>query len=287
MDLGDLESSLKVLVLGASNVGKTSLATMYSRNEFPMQYKKTIGAEFKEKNIYLEEACEDVNLMIWEIGGEHVDAQMSVKYFKGASAAVIVFAVDNRDSFDRVPELIAKVRKESGPMTRIVVVQNKIDVSKEETVVSDLEARDMARDMHARLYRVTCKDAELVDEIFLYVASKCVGAAATLVDISDIDPSINDDSSFERVREELGHSSQASEHTKFDSVPVKEKENEEAGEPVALNSNQNESTQSLNGPNLVSPAASNHAVTSSAPTKSLVPSKQRTKGKKKKACIIS
>ncbi|GBG26400.1 Ras-related protein Rab-23 [Hondaea fermentalgiana] len=192
MDLGDLESSLRVLVLGSSNVGKTSLTSVYVRGEMPSQHKKTIGVDFKEKNIFLEEACEDINLMIWEVGGDHIEGQMAQRYFKDANAAILVFATDDRASFERVTALANKVRRDCGPHTRLVLVQSKIDLENQATHISAAEARELAREVQARLYRVSCKNPDLVEEVFMYVATKCVGAeAAALTDICDVYPEVD------------------------------------------------------------------------------------------------
>lgn len=201
MDLGDVESSLKVVVIGSEGVGKSSLVYSFCRNDFLAQYRKTIGTEFKEKNIELPDTFEELNLMIWEIGGEHTFKPNNIRHFKDANAVIIMFSTSDRESFERVRDLHAKAKEESGNRALVILVQNKIDLINDAKVTIQ-ETEKLSRELRTRLYRASCKDHAVVEKIFLFLASKLNGSAAVaLANIDDVLPEISDDSGSQQVEE--------------------------------------------------------------------------------------
>jgi len=164
---------------------------MWCRGEFPIQHRKTIGTEFREKNVMLPDAPSEINMMVWEIGGEHVFAPMSERYLKDAHGVVIMFSTTDRPSFEKVKDLHARVQQMAGSSPLIVLVQNKADLI-EEAVMSQPEVEQLARELRVKLYRTTSKDVEHADRVFSYLASKLGNSAVALADIGDVIPSIGE-----------------------------------------------------------------------------------------------
>jgi Ras-related protein Rab-23 len=189
MDLGDVDAALKVLVLGAEGVGKSALTSVFCRGDFPIQHRKTIGTEFKEKDLTLEDddgVAETTNLMLWEIGGEQTLAPMHARHLRDANAVVLVFSTTDRASFERLREIYAKVREECERQCLVVLVQNKVDLLDDATMTTD-EVEQLARDLRVRLYRVSCKDPDIVEQVFVYIAAKLEGSAGqALADIGTV-----------------------------------------------------------------------------------------------------
>lgn len=154
--------TLKVIVVGNGNVGKTSMTTRYAKGKYTGNYKKTIGVDFMEKSVELRDLGETVNLMIWDTAGQEEFDALTSRYYKGAGAVIYVFSTVDRDSFDDLPKWKRKVEEECGRICQ-VLVQNKIDLS-EDAAMSRAEIEDMADYMNIRLFRSCVQDNVNVKE---------------------------------------------------------------------------------------------------------------------------
>ncbi|TYZ69363.1 hypothetical protein PybrP1_001353 [[Pythium] brassicae (nom. inval.)] len=163
-DCDDFEKTLKIIVVGNGNVGKTSMTTRYAKGKYTGNYKKTIGVDFMEKSVELRDLGEAVNLMIWDTAGQEEFDALTSRYYKGAGAVIYVFSTVDRDSFDDLPRWKRKVEEECGRICQ-VLVQNKIDLA-DDAAMSRAEVEDMADYMNIRLFRSCVQDNVNVKEVF-------------------------------------------------------------------------------------------------------------------------
>ncbi|XP_022880068.1 ras-related protein Rab7 isoform X1 [Olea europaea var. sylvestris] len=89
---------LKVIVLGDSGVGKTSLMNQYVHKKFNHQYKATIGADFVTKELQIDDRL--VTLQIWDTAGQERFQSLGVAFYRGADCCVLVYDVNVMRSFD-------------------------------------------------------------------------------------------------------------------------------------------------------------------------------------------
>ncbi|KAM1136053.1 hypothetical protein FF1_034221 [Malus domestica] len=89
---------LKVIVLGDSGVGKTSLMNQYVHKKFSQQYKATIGADFVTKELQIDDRL--VTLQIWDTAGQERFQSLGVSFYRGADCCVLVYDVNVMKSFD-------------------------------------------------------------------------------------------------------------------------------------------------------------------------------------------
>lgn len=144
-------AELKVIVVGNGQVGKTSMITRFARGVWTDAYKKTIGTDFMEKEVFVPAMNETVKLMLWDTAGQEMFSKLTRNYYRGtatyifishrnmqhltslvlccigAGAVVYVFSTIDRDSFLEIERWRAKVEEECGPICS-VLVQNKIDM---------------------------------------------------------------------------------------------------------------------------------------------------------------
>jgi len=166
----DMEVLLKVIVVGNGRVGKTSMITRFAKGTMTDNYKKTIGTDFMEKEIQLDEGS--VKLMLWDTAGQEMFSKLTRNYYRGSGAVVYVFSTTDRASFEEVDSWRQRVEEECGDIVS-VLVQNKIDLLDQAEVSSD-EVEDLARRMGVKLYRTCVKDNILVDDVFSYVAESFI-----------------------------------------------------------------------------------------------------------------
>ncbi|KAH6890923.1 GTP-binding protein ypt7 [Coprinopsis sp. MPI-PUGE-AT-0042] len=88
---------LKVIILGDSGVGKTSLMNQYVNKRFSTQYKATIGADFLTKEVETEDR--PVTMQLWDTAGQERFQSLGVAFYRGADCCVLVFDVNSSKSF--------------------------------------------------------------------------------------------------------------------------------------------------------------------------------------------
>ncbi|KAL9092784.1 MAG: hypothetical protein Q9159_000682 [Coniocarpon cinnabarinum] len=89
---------LKVIILGDSGVGKTSLMNQYVNKKFSASYKATIGADFLTKEIVIDDRV--VTMQIWDTAGQERFQSLGVAFYRGADCCVLCFDVTNKKSFE-------------------------------------------------------------------------------------------------------------------------------------------------------------------------------------------
>ena len=160
----DIETSLKIIVVGNGVVGKTSMAQRFAKNIYTDDYKKTLGVDFLLKKKYIKQIDKEVEFMIWDTAGQEYYDAITRKYYKGASGALIVFSITDKLSFDSVRKWKEKVRSECNDIP-ILLVMNKIDLINQ-VVIDDKQAENLASELHMPLYKVSVKENLNVNEVF-------------------------------------------------------------------------------------------------------------------------
>ncbi|KAG7230171.1 hypothetical protein INR49_009891 [Caranx melampygus] len=164
----DMEVAIKVVVVGNGAVGKSSMIQRYCKGIFTKDYKKTIGVDFLERQILVND--EEVRLMLWDTAGQEEFDAITKAYYRGAQACVLVFSTTDRESYQAIDSWREKVEAEVGDIPT-VLVQNKIDLL-EETVIKNEEAEALAKRLKLRFYRASVKEDLNVNEVFKYLAEK-------------------------------------------------------------------------------------------------------------------
>jgi len=176
----DVDTTLKVIVVGNGQVGKTSMITRFAKGIFTNEYKKTIGVDFLEKKLYLNAIGEEVTFLLWDTAGQEEYDAITRTYYKGAGACILAFSTTDRASFDAIVSWHQKVKDECGDIA-MVLVQNKVDLM-DDAKVEAREVEYLAKKLHLKLYRTCVKDDLNVSEVFLHLGGEFVrsGGEATL-----------------------------------------------------------------------------------------------------------
>jgi small GTP-binding protein len=98
-------STLKMLVIGDSGVGKTCLLLRFSDNSFSTNHLATIGVDFKIKELTLSDG-KQYKLQIWDTAGQERFRTITHTYYKGAMGIILVFDLTDRDSFNNIQSWI-------------------------------------------------------------------------------------------------------------------------------------------------------------------------------------
>lgn len=131
---------LKVIILGDSGVGKTSLMNQYVNKKFSNQYKATIGADFLTKEIMVDDRL--VTMQIWDTAGQERFQSLGVAFYRGADSCVLVFDVNVAKTFENLDswrdEFLIQASPRDPENFPFIVIGNKVDL--DQRVVSQKRA---------------------------------------------------------------------------------------------------------------------------------------------------
>lgn len=131
--------SEKVVLLGPSSSGKTSLVSRLISEKFDSSSKATIGAALASKTFQID--GEEIKLDIWDTGGSEKYKALAPMYYRDARGVVIVYDVTNQSSLDEAQNWLDQVRDNGQEQIVIVAAANKCDVT-EERELSEEKAND-------------------------------------------------------------------------------------------------------------------------------------------------
>ena len=114
----------KVVLVGDSGVGKSSILMRYLKNEYSEAFEITVGGAFMQAKVPIEEDV--VTLDIWDTAGQERFRSLLSIYFRSAIAAVVVYDVTDPESFERC-EYWVKTLKEYEPQCQLFIAGNKYD----------------------------------------------------------------------------------------------------------------------------------------------------------------
>ncbi|EOA36184.1 hypothetical protein CARUB_v10010068mg [Capsella rubella] len=169
---------LKVIILGDSGVGKTSLMNQYVNKKFSNQYKATIGADFLTKEVQFEDRL--FTLQIWDTAGQERFQSLGVAFYRGADCCVLVYDVNSAKSFEDLnnwrEEFLIQASPSDPENFPFVVIGNKIDVDGGNSrVVSEKKARAWcASKGNIPYYETSAKEGTNVEDAFLCITKNAM-----------------------------------------------------------------------------------------------------------------
>ena len=107
--------SCKVVLIGESGVGKTSIISRYISNTFKSQLMATSGANFVGKNLFMEDENQLIKFEIWDTAGQEKYRSLTQIFYKDAAIAVLVYDITSEESFDEIQNYWYQQIKESAP----------------------------------------------------------------------------------------------------------------------------------------------------------------------------
>ena len=160
---GALEA--KIVLLGATMVGKTTLVTRFTSGEFDPSIKSTIGACYASKVVSVDK--ETVKLQIWDTAGQEKFRTLVPMYFRGAKVAILTFSVIDSESRKEVEFWANSVKQSTSQAPKLFVVANKIDL---ERTVSREQGEEMAKLVGAEYVEVSAMEGIGMEDLLNKIA---------------------------------------------------------------------------------------------------------------------
>lgn len=158
----------KLVFLGDIYVGKTSIINQFMYENFDNNYQATIGIDFLSKTLNIGD--KSMRLQLWDTAGQERFRSLIPNYIRDSSAAIIVFDVTNKQTFDSIQRWVEDVRNERGDSVLIAIVANKIDKTGERSVTKE-EGEAKATSLRALYKETSAKTGENVKDLFLSIAN--------------------------------------------------------------------------------------------------------------------
>ena len=131
-DFAQYDISFKIIVIGDSGVGKSCLTTQAVRNNFEEFYTATVGFEFLTFNMRINNNV--LKLQIWDTCGQEVYKSLISNFYRNSSLALILYAINNKDSFQHAETWLNDLKNQANPNVRVFLVGNKSDLENERVI---------------------------------------------------------------------------------------------------------------------------------------------------------
>jgi Ras-related protein Rab-2A len=169
MSTGEAEITAKVIVVGPTSSGKSCLLLRFTHNTFNLEHETTIGVDFSARTI--ESKSQKLRLHVWDTAGQESFQSVARNYYRDACAAVLVYDVTDRASFEQLPKWLAAVREYSGNKElTVILVANKCDLA-EQRVIAREQGEGFARQHNLLFQEVSAKTGDGVGAAFLATAN--------------------------------------------------------------------------------------------------------------------
>ncbi|CAN8305730.1 unnamed protein product [Cochlearia groenlandica] len=159
----------KVVLIGDSGVGKSNLLSRFTRNEFCLESKSTIGVEFATRTLQVEGRT--VKAQIWDTAGQERYRAITSAYYRGALGALLVYDVTKPTTFENVSRWLKELRDHADSNIVIMLIGNKTDLKHLRAVATE-DAQSYAEKEGLSFIETSALEALNVEKAFQTVLSE-------------------------------------------------------------------------------------------------------------------
>jgi Ras-related protein Rab-22 len=177
------EQSVKVVLLGESGVGKSSLALRFVTDEFRPYSEATIGASFMSKSMTIltedekEQKSEqksnerNISFKIWDTAGQEKYRSLAPMYYRGSSAAILVYDIANPSTFAALTDWVNELNSNGPAGLVLAICGNKSDLE-DDRMVGRSVVQEYADRINALFIETSAKDGSNVEDMFSQLARR-------------------------------------------------------------------------------------------------------------------
>ncbi|CAH6722223.1 GTP-binding protein Ypt32p/YPT11 [[Candida] jaroonii] len=159
----DYEYLYKIVLIGDSGVGKSNLLSRFTRDEFNLESRSTIGVEFATRTLEID--GKRVKAQIWDTAGQERYRAITSAYYRGAVGALIVYDISKTESYESVSRWLKELKEHADANIVIELVGNKSDLDHLRAVPTD-EAKNFANENSLLFTEASALNANNVDLSF-------------------------------------------------------------------------------------------------------------------------
>lgn len=166
IDESKAKHTFKVVLLGDSSVGKTSIVKRMITNSFSKFQDSTIGASFITKCV--ETPKDFINYEIWDTAGQERYRALAPMYYRGAHCIILVYDLTHRDTYNAIKNWNKELEKNTQDVILKILVGNKSDLYEKREMV-EREMEEYAESIDAKYYETSAKSGIKIEEILHYM----------------------------------------------------------------------------------------------------------------------
>ncbi|KAJ3423679.1 ras and ef-hand domain-containing protein [Anaeramoeba flamelloides] len=169
MNFNNYDYLFKVLLIGESGVGKSSLMIRFTDEFFMDSHIATIGVDFKIKTVNVDDKL--VKLQIWDTAGQDRFRSITRQYYRGTKGVILVYDVTNRDSFERIKDWMEEIDRYGEKNCCSIVIGNKSDLESKREVPKEI-GQLFAEQHGLKFIETSAKMNKNVDEMFEQISKQ-------------------------------------------------------------------------------------------------------------------
>ncbi len=151
-EINEFELNFKIIIIGDSGVGKSCLSLRATKNIFESLYSPTIGFEFL--TIFIKVDDKPIKLQIWDTCGQEVYRSLISSFYNNSSLAILVYSIENEDSFNNLEFWLNELRTKGNPDINIFLIGNKADLEYNRKITKEM-AQEFAENNKIKLFLET------------------------------------------------------------------------------------------------------------------------------------
>jgi Ras-related protein Rab-1A len=167
----DFDYLVKLICIGDSSVGKSSIMNQYVDAEFTESFISTIGVDFKIKTIELDGFL--VKIQVWDTSGQERFRTITSSYYRGAHGVLLIFDLTNNKSFENLKMWVNEIDKYAPESIQSIVIGNKSDLIAEREVNYDI-ASEFALNLNNEYVETSAKSGSNLDSVFVKIVQKII-----------------------------------------------------------------------------------------------------------------
>ncbi|KAI8007535.1 Ras-related protein Rab2BV [Camellia lanceoleosa] len=153
----------KIVLIGDSGVGKSNILSRFTRNEFNLESKSTIGVEFARRTLQVE--GKTMKAQVWDTAGQERYQAITSAYYRGAVGALLVYNITKRQTFENVQRWLCKLRDHADSNIVIMMARNKSDLDHLRAVLEQ-DAHLLAKKEGLLFLETSALEALIIEKAF-------------------------------------------------------------------------------------------------------------------------
>ncbi|KAF8949207.1 hypothetical protein BGZ47_008986 [Haplosporangium gracile] len=154
----------KIVLIGDSGVGKSNLLSRFTRGDFNLESKSTIGVDFGARTVQVEDG-KMIKAQIWDTAGQERYRAITSAYYRGAVGALLLYDITQHGTYESVSRWLSEVREHADPNIIVMMVGNKSDLRHLRSIHTE-EAKGFAEENGLMFIETSALDATNVDIAF-------------------------------------------------------------------------------------------------------------------------
>ena len=161
----------KILLLGNSDVGKSSIILRYVDNSWSDTFVPTIGVDFKVKSLDVDN--KSIKMQIWDTAGQERFRNVISSYFKGSHGILLIYDITNDDSFKNLDNWLSQIEEYANKNVLKILIGNKKDLEEERQVPTD-KGQAFANSYGMQFIETSAKEDTNINEAFEILAKAMI-----------------------------------------------------------------------------------------------------------------